>query len=59
MTNMIDDLRDRILARITLAKERIAAGADPGRELAEAQREIAVWCDKAADDVRSMVESMW
>lgn len=59
MTNMVDDLRDRIVARITVAKDRITAGADPGQELAEAQREIAGWCDQASGDVRAMAESMW
>ncbi len=59
MTNMIDDLRDRILLRIALAKDRITAGADPEKELAAAQQEIAAWCDQVSDDVRAMAESMW
>jgi hypothetical protein len=41
MTNMIDVLRDRIVARIGTAKERIAAGADAKQELYEARQEIA------------------
>lgn len=59
MTNLIDDLRDRILARITVARQRIAAGADPERELAETQQEIAAWCDQVSGDVRAMTEAMW
>ncbi|OPY39144.1 MAG: hypothetical protein A4E35_00378 [Methanoregula sp. PtaU1.Bin051] len=59
MTNMIDDLRDRILARIAVAKERIVEGADAGQELAAAQQEIARWCDQVSGDVRAMAESMW
>jgi len=59
MTNMIDALRDRIIARIGTAKERITAGADAEQNLAEAQKEIAAWCDHVSGDVRAMAESMW
>jgi hypothetical protein len=59
MTNMIDVLRDRIVACIGTVKGRIAAGADAEQGLIKAQQEISAWCDQVSDDVRAMAESMW
>jgi hypothetical protein len=59
MPTIVDDLRNRIIARIDRAQDRIAGGADMEQELREAKKDISLWCDQVSDDFRAIVESMW
>ncbi|MDN5339803.1 MAG: hypothetical protein PWQ30_912 [Euryarchaeota archaeon] len=56
---MIEDLKLAVMGRLERARVTIAAGGDPGEELARATADIEALCDETDRLYRDAVCSMW
>ncbi|MDK2916669.1 MAG: hypothetical protein PWR25_1226 [Euryarchaeota archaeon] len=59
MASMIEDLKLAVMGRLERARVTIAAGGDPGEELARATADIEALCDETDRLYRDAVCSMW